>query len=348
VAEKGSNWIIWLEECGMENRRFVGSKNANLGEMLRRGLPVPAGFAITTEMYTEYMAQTGIGMEIERYLDKFPGGPKTPKDYKEISKFVIDIILLKGIPEEMQHAISSAYSELSKKCFTIEIPVAVRSSSISEDLPTASFAGQYESFLNIKGKDVLFDKVMRCWASMFSARSIFYHINKNLPILSSSMSVGVQRMVMASSSGVCFTAHPGLGDDTKILLEGSWGVGESVVQGIVIPDRFVIDKETLRIEEKEINRKLKQIVIRPTGTEEQDIPEDKQTLPCLSDEEAVKIAEFGKAVENLFGIPLDIEWTLDEASPSLKNIFLVQARPITKLVKKKDGIERILDMMLSR
>ncbi|MBW2609091.1 MAG: PEP/pyruvate-binding domain-containing protein [Deltaproteobacteria bacterium] len=340
--------ILWIEEVGEELTPLVGSKNANLGEITRMGLPVPPGFAVTTEAYDEFMAQTGAGEEIEQYLNNFPERPKTPSEYGEVSQRIKDIILPKDLPEEIQDAIDCAYDELNRKCQMTDVPMAVRSSGVAEDLPTASFAGQYDSYLNVRGKDALFEKVKRCWASLYTARSIMYREKHNLPVLAGSMGVGVQRMVTPRTAGVGFTVHPGTGDDTKILLEANWGTGESVVQGVVIPDRYVIDKETSTLEEKKISCKLRQIVIGDMGTEEQEVPENRQSLPCLSDEEALKIAEFAAVLEKSYGMPLDIEWALDDTLSFPENIFLVQARPVTKVVEKKDTIDKTLDRMMGR
>lgn len=340
-----TKWVMWFDEFRKKATELVGSKNANLGEMLRLGLPVPPGFAITTEAYDEFMRQGKIIPEIEQYLAKFPEGPKTPADCREISQFGSDAILAKALPEEIQEAIVYAYDELSRKCQTTDVSVAVRSSGVAEDLPTASFAGQYDSYLNVRGKDALLEKVKRCWASLFTARSISYHLKNNLPLLAASMSVGVQKLVITRAAGVGFTVHPGTGDDSKIVLEGNWGTGESVVQGIVIPDRFVINKETGTLEEKEINCKLRQIVIEQMGTEERTVPAERQCLPCLSDNEALKIAEFAKTLEKSYGVPLDIEWTIEDARQFPENILLVQVRPVTKVAEKKDAVGKILDML---
>jgi len=342
------NRIMWIEELGKDLTPLVGAKNANLGEMLRIGLPVPPGFAVTTEAYNQFMAQTGAGAEIETFLNKLPQESKTPSYYKKLSQRLRDIILEKELPEGIKDAIVCAYDELNRKCRIIDGPVAVRSSGIAEDLPDASFAGQYDSYLNIRGKDSLLDNVKRCWASLFTTRAIVYREKNNFPLITGAMSVGVYKMVMSRAAGVGFTVHPGTGDNTKILLEGNWGTGESVVQGIVIPDRFVIEKETFKVEKKEISRKLKQIVVGETGTKEQEVPGHKQSLPCLSDPEALKIAEFATILEESYGMPLDIEWVLDDTRSFPQNIFLVQARPVTKVAEKKDPIDRILDMMMAR
>lgn len=342
------NWTIWIEELGKESTPLVGSKNANLGEILRRGLPVPPGFAVTTVAYDEFMAQTGAGAEIEQYLSDFQEEPKTPTEYQDISGRIGGIINDRALPEEIKNAIECTYDEMTRKCQTADLPVAVRSSGIAEDLPTASFAGQYDSYLNVRGKIELIEKVKSCWASLFTARSIMYRIKNGLPILAGSMSVGVLKMVIARTSGVGFTVHPGTGDDAKILLEGNWGTGESVVQGIVIPDRFVIDKETWTLDEKEVSRKLRQIVIGEIGTVEQEVPEHLQSLPCLNDDEALKIAEFANVLEKSYGTPLDFEWALDDTLSFPDNIFLVQARPVTKVAEKRDTIDTILDRMMGR
>ena len=343
-----NKWITWFEECGKEDTPLVGSKNANLGEMLRKGMPVPPGFAVTIESYNEFMHQTGIVPKIVQCLAKLPQESQTPRELKETSEYIQSIMVQNEISQDIQEVILSAYEELGRRCERTDVPVAVRSSGVAEDLPTASFAGQYDSYLNVRGKDDLLDKIKRCWASLFTARSILYRIKNNLPILETSISVGVQKLVDARSAGVVFTVHPGTGDDAKILLEGNWGTGESVVQGMVIPDIFVINKETLTVEEKKINPKLKQIVIGQMGTEEHEVAEDKQSLPCLSDEEVLKIAELAKATEKSYGMPLDLEWVVDQALPFPKNIFLVQARPVTTVVERKDAIDRILDMIMGR
>lgn len=339
-------WIAWFGELGKEHIDSVGSKNANLGEMLRMGIPVPSGFAVSTMAYTRFIEQTGASREIEQCLSEFVNKTATLKDYKKVSRKIIEITLTKEIPTEIKDAICKTYFELSQKNRLEDLPVAVRSSGVAEDLPTASFAGQYESFLNVKGKRALLENIKKCWASFFTDRSIFYRIKNDLPILAGSISVGVQKMIDARSAGVGFTVHPGTGDDTKIMLEGNWGTGESVVQGITIPDRFIINKDTLTLKKREISCKLKQIVQCEDGTEEKDIPEQQQSLPCMSDDEALKIAELAKSLEKSYGGSLDIEWVIEKSLPFPQNIFLVQARPVTKVAPKKDAIDRILDMML--
>jgi pyruvate,water dikinase len=344
--KRSSKWVAWFEEFDKGHTNSVGTKNASIGEMARLGVPVPSGFAITTEAYSRFIEQTGADREIEQCMSEFLHEQSTLKDYRAMSRKITEITLSRDIPAEIKDVICQTYYELSRKYDTDDVQVAVRSSGVAEDLPTASFAGQYESFLYVTGKNALVENVKKCWASFFTDRSIIYRIRNDLPILAGSISVGVQKMIDARSAGVGFTIHPGTGDDTEIMLEGNWGTGESVVQGITIPDRFVIGKDALTLKKKEISCKLKQIVQGKEGTQEREVAEDKQSVPCLSDNEALKIAEFAKFLEESYRVPLDIEWVIDKSLPFPQNIYLVQARPVTKVAEKKDAIDRILDMML--
>jgi pyruvate,water dikinase len=343
----GGQWILWFEEFGREDTKRVGSKCANIGEMAKIGISVPPGFAVTTETYDEFLAQTGAGQRIEQYLIRLPEGPQTPADHEEASQTIAGIILTTEMPKDLENAVSQAYDELCQKCQISDVAVAVRSSGVAEDLPTASFAGQYETYLNVRGKDDLLEKIRRCWASLFTKRAISYRIQNKLPVLAGSISVAVQKMVNVRSAGVGFTIHPTTGDDTKIVLEGNWGAGESVVQGTVTPDRFIVDKHTLTLTEKNISQKMRQIVLKERGVEEEDVPPDKQSVPCLTDEEALRIAELAKSVELHYGSPQDIEWAVDRDFPFPRNTFLVQTRPVTAIVKKKTS-ELIVDSMLRR
>ncbi|MBC8274354.1 MAG: hypothetical protein H8E40_05215 [Chloroflexi bacterium] len=339
--------ILWFEELGKEARSLAGSKNANIGEMIKLGVPVPCGFAVTTEAYDKFLAATGAGKLMEQCLAKFPKGPQTVAEYEELSRTMGQIILTTEMPNDLQNAITKAYDALCEGCEVIDLPVAVRSSGVAEDLPMTSFAGQYETFLNVRGKEDLLDKIEMCWASLFTTRAISYRILNNLPVLAGSMSVGVQKMVNARAAGVCFTIHPTTGDDTNVVLEGNWGIGESVVQGTVTPDRYIINRERLTLEEKKISRKTKQVVLRQRGTVEEDVPADKQSESCLTDEEAVKIAELAIALEFHYDTPQDIEWAVDRDFLFPKNVFLLQTRPVTA-VAKKSATEQILDLMLNR
>ena len=341
-------FILWFEEFGREEVKRVGGKCASLGEMVRIGIPVPPGFAVTTEAYDAFVRERGADKEIEEYLKKFPEGPQTLAEFEEVSQTLRQIIASKEMLEDIKGAVGQAYDALSQRCGVADLPVAVRSSGVAEDMPTASFAGQYESYLNVRGKDDLLDKVRLCWASMFSTRGISYRVKKGMGVLAGSISVAVMKMVSGRSAGVGFTVHPSTGDDARVVLEGNWGLGEAVVQGIVTPDTFVVNKENLVLEEERISKKLRQIALTHGGTEQQDIPPEKRCVACLTNEEAVKIAEYAKSAELHYGVPLDIEWVVDLDLPFPQNTFLVQARPVTAIPKKKTPAERLVDLILSR
>lgn len=341
--------ILWFEEIGRESVAVVGGKSANLGEMLRIGVSVPGGFAITSEAYDRFMKETGTAQEISQYLSKFLQGLKSTSEYQEASEFIRHTIEAREIPQDIGEAIASHYDMLCEKSGVTDVPVAVRSSGVAEDLDSASFAGQYESYLNVIGKQELLKKTRECWSSQFTTRAITYRIKNELPTVGSSMCIGVQRMVHPRAAGVGFTAHPITGDSSKIVLEGNWGLGESIVQGMVTPDRYVIDKQTLNLVEKNISNKGKLIEFGEHGIVAVDVPIEKQQLPCLSDEEAVKLAELAKFLELHYGMSQDVEWAIDGDLPFPSNVFLVQTRPITVSRQKKEGedADYIVDLMIN-
>lgn len=344
----GAKLILWFDEIGRDFVSVVGGKNANLGEMTRIGVPVPYGFAVTTEAYDRFMRDTGAGQEIDQYLNKFPQGLKGASQCQEASKFIRQIIEEKQIPQHLDNTIASNYDLLCKKCGVADIPVAVRSSGVAEDSASASFAGQFESFLNVTGEESLLRNTKKCWSSQFTTQAISYRIKNKLSTRGTSMSVVVQKMTQARAAGVGFTSHPITGDPSKIVLEGNWGLGESIVQGMVNPDKYVIDKETLKLLEKKIARKEKLIVYADQGVVVSDVPEERREIPCITDEEAVKLAEFAKNLESHYGMPQDLEWAIDGDQQFPQNIVLLQTRPITVSRKKKKGEDTayIVDLML--
>ena len=209
--------------------------------------------------------------------------------------------------------------------------VAVRSSATAEDLPDASFAGQQETYLNVKGPDKLLEKVVKCWSSLFTPRAIFYRNEKGFAHEKVFISVGVQKMVNSRTAGVIFTINPVTGKTDEIVIEGNYGLGETVVSGVVNPDDFVVDKNTLKIKERRIARKTVQYIRDPkTGkTVHLDVAEEKQKEPCVSDEEIIKLAKLAQLIEAHYKKAMDIEWAIDKDLSFPKNIFMVQARPET-------------------
>jgi pyruvate,water dikinase len=249
------------------------------------------------------------------------------------------------MPKDIGGAIRSAYEELCRKLGLSDVFVAVRSSATAEDLPDASFAGQQETFLNVKGVRHLLENTVKCWSSLFTPRAIFYRTEKGFAHEKVFISVGVQKMVNSKAAGVIFTINPVTGDPSQIVIEGNYGLGETVVSGAVTPDDFVVDKNTLKIIERRIAKKTVQY-LRDLGTGKTvhlDVPVEKQEQPCLNDEEIIKLAELAKRIEQHYGKAQDIEWAIDSDLSFPDNIFIVQSRPETvwslKLAEKPTKAE---------
>ncbi len=340
--------VVEFEKLGKEDVPLVGGKNANLGEMLKARIPVPPGFAITSYAYKRFLEETGLSEKIYDMIRESVKEKNDPKQYEEASKKIRAAIESEQIPKDIVKVIKEAYKKLCDNLGIVDAYVAVRSSATAEDLPDASFAGQQETYLNVKGFDDLVYSVRRCWSSLFTPRAIFYRDEKCFPHEKVLISVGVQKMVNAKAAGVMFTLHPVTGDRSKIVIESTWGLGESLVSGSVIPDRFVIDKDTMRIVEREIVHKTVFYTRDEAGkTVHLTVPSDKQDAPSLTDEEVLKLAELGKRIEEHYQKPQDIEFAIDKDLPFPKSIFIVQSRPETvwgikveaPLVSKESSIQ---------
>jgi len=322
---------LWFEEIGKEDVPLVGGKVANLGEMLQAGIPVPPGFAVTAQAYKRFITEMGIAEKIYKTIEETVTDINVPKQFEEASKKVRKIIEPTPMPREIKEAIEKAYRELSKRVKSTQVFVAVRSSATAEDLPGASFAGQQETYLNVRGERELIQKTVRCWSSLFTPRAIYYRTQKGFKHEQVLISVGVQMMVNAKTAGVTFTINPVTGEQNQTIIEANWGLGESVVSGAVTPDNYVVDKKTLKVIDKKIAKKVVEYVPdSKTGkTIHVNVPAKRQRQPCLTDEEIVKIAELAKHIEEHYGHPQDVEWAIDRNLPFPKNIFIVQSRPET-------------------
>ena len=331
MTVKEKELVLWFEDVRNVDVSIVGGKNASLGEMINSGLPVPPGFAVTAFSYERYIQEKKIAEQIYTIIKETVTNPNDPKQYDVASKKIRELIEKTDMPKDMENAIREAYKELNKRLELKDTFVAVRSSATAEDLPDASFAGQQETYLNVKGADDLIDKVRKCWSSLFTPRAIFYRNEKGFPHEKVFISVGVQKMVNSRCAGVMFTINPVSGDRDEIVIEGNFGLGETVVSGAVNPDDFIIDKNTMQIKERRIARKtIKFIRDSKTGkTVHLDIPEDEQKIVCVSDKELMKLAELAKRIEKHYAKPMDIEWAIDQDLSYPENMMLVQARPET-------------------
>ncbi|MEM1565668.1 MAG: phosphoenolpyruvate synthase [Candidatus Bathyarchaeia archaeon] len=323
--------VVWFENLRKTDIPLVGGKNANLGEMLNAGIPVPPGFAVTAYAYKKFIEKTGIAREIYRIIKESVRNLNDPAQYEEASKKIRALIESTPVPREIEDAIRKAYRELCKRLNMENVPVAVRSSATAEDLPDASFAGQQETYLNVIGEDEVIEKNVKCWSSLYTPRAIFYRTQKGFAHEKVLISVGVQRMVNARAAGVMFSINPVTGDPNQIVIEGSFGLGEAVVSGAVTPDEFIVDKRTMKIVERRVATKKIMYTRDPASgkTVHIEVPVEKQNKPCLSDEEVLKLAELAVKIEQHYGKPQDIEWAVDSDLSFPNNIFIVQSRPET-------------------
>ncbi|MBU4437756.1 MAG: phosphoenolpyruvate synthase [Candidatus Altiarchaeota archaeon] len=341
MAGKEEKFILWFDEVGIKDVPLVGGKNASLGEMIRslggKGVKVPNGFAVTAYAYRYLLEHAGILDEIKQILSDLD--THDMHNLQERGKKVRELIRNSEFPPELDEAIRKAYAEMPKKLGYEEEPdVAVRSSATAEDLPDASFAGQQETYLNIRGPDALIDSCKKCFASLFTDRAISYREDKGFNHFDVYLSIAVQKMVRsdAASSGVMFSIDTESGFKDAVFITSSYGLGENVVQGAVNPDDFYVFKPTLKEGKKPIigkklgTKKIKMIYAKE-GTENVDVPEEEQNKFSISDEEVLKLGEWACVIEDHYEKPMDIEWAKNGDGKSLGTgeLFIVQARPET-------------------
>jgi len=332
-----TKWIYWVEELGKENNDLVGKKCANLGEIAKAGLPIPRGFCLSVDAYGMFMKHTGASEEIERLLKVHTPTAEDVEGIRSLSKAMRQAVESKPLPSEMADALLSHYSQLCDQACKLDLAVSTRSAGV------VSHPGQYETYLNVKGKDDLLDKVRKVWASTFNERSLAFRIAKNLPLGNEPIGVAVLAMVQARSAGIAFSADPNTGDISKIIVEANWGLGESVVSGELMPDRWVVDKTTLEIRESTLGKKDKATICLDCGIEDAELSPEKACSFCLSDDEVKEIARMANRLEEHFGLPQDIEWAVVEGQP-FPNIVLLQARPV--VIAKQAPVDHVLDLMV--
>lgn len=350
--------VVWLEEVGKEDIAIVGGKGASLGEMIRAELPVPGGFAVTAQAFRRFIDENGISDELFRSLEVNVDDADILRKAEKNAK---KIIMEASIPADIEESIRSKYRELCQRELSnqlkgkgfkeikdlrilkedeeekFEVFVAVRSSATAEDLPDASFAGQQDTFLNIRGEQNIIDSVKKCWASLYGARAIYYRVKQGFDHRKVNLCAVVQMMVDAEKAGVMFSSHPATGEPITII-EGSWGLGETVVSGSVSPDYYSVDKQARKILERKIATKnIMHTKDLHTGkTIDIPVPENKKNAIVLDDDEIMKLVGFGEVVEDLYGTPQDVEWAIKN-----NEIYILQSRPITTIKKKKDVKEKV-------
>ncbi len=315
---KNLRFIKGLEEITKNDLYLAGGKGANLGEMIHAGLPVPEGFVLLTNSYEKFVETNGLKIKIENLLKKIDND-----DFKSVEEASVKIHSLfenGDIPQDIIEALDFAYGFLGNSA------VAVRSSATAEDLPGSSFAGQYDTYLNIKGKKELYKYMKKCWASLWNSRALAYRLKHNIDNKDLGHGVVVQRLIDAEKSGILFTANPVNGRRDQMLLNSSWGLGEAIVGGEVSPDQWIINKNKGIIVEKKIAKKEIMAARKENGIEFREIPKEKQEEISLRKEEISHLLNLGNEVEKHFGSPQDIEWAFENG-----RLYLVQTRPITSL-----------------
>ena len=321
--------VVWLEEVGKNDLSVVGGKGASLGEMINIGVPVPGGFAVTAQAFRDFINRAGIAKKLFEALDVDVNQESELHKAEEAAK---KLIMDAKVPEDIEKAIKSRYEEMVKREGK-QVFVAVRSSATAEDLPDASFAGQQETYLNMRGAEDVFFAVRKCWASLYGARAIFYRVEQGFEHDKVNLSAIVQKMVDSEKSGVMFSSQPSTGEPL-VVIEGAWGLGESVVSGSVSPDNFVVDRASKKILSKYIASKEIMIVRDPKTlkTVTVKVPAKKKEAVVLTDKEAVELAGYAETLEKHYGIPQDIEWGVEKGK-----IYILQSRPITTITAKKDA-----------
>jgi pyruvate,water dikinase len=348
-------YTLWFDKAGKEAIGLVGGKNASLGELIKADIPVPPGFSVTTETYSEFLSGGGLKEKIENLLSKID--IQDVSSLENASKVIRQLMAEATFSKRIEEEISSNYQALTQVCDVRDLPVAVRSSATAEDLPGASFAGQQDTFLWVQGSDEVLEKIKLCMSSLFTPRAISYRIKMGFPHEKVLISVGIQKIVDARAAGVMFTLNPTNGDPSKVVIEGNWGLGETVVSGICNPDKYVVDKVTKEIERK-VSLKECECIYDPVrgGVAHVDTPPERREIPCIEDQEILELARYAKKVEGYYGCPQDIEWAIDKQKPFPLNIFMVQSRPETiwsqqkkgPVLGKKNVYELLMEKALSR
>jgi len=334
-------YIRWFQEIDKDDIPEVGGKGANLGELTQKGLEVPPGFCVTAGAYRYFIEKSNLSTLIEENIRGMD--VEDSNALQKASERIKGLIVSQPVPEDLADEIKRAYGEFNAIIGIQDGEVAVRSSATAEDLPEASFAGQQDTYLHISGYEELLNHIRKCWASLWTARAIYYRQNQNFNHFEVALSVVVQKMVNSEKSGVMFTANPVTNDPNQMMINASWGLGEAVVSGAVTPDEYILDKTTKEIVERHIAEKTVMVVKKDigVGTTEIDVKDylgyEYINRQCLTDEEIMTLFDYGMKIESLYGSHQDIEWGFDRDT---KKLYILQARPITTIEGEEVKVER--------
>ncbi|WP_327451255.1 PEP/pyruvate-binding domain-containing protein, partial [Spiribacter roseus] len=341
-----SEYVVWFESLGMDDVERVGGKNASLGEMISNlsgaGVQVPGGFATTAEAYWDFLDESGLRPRIEAALDGLD--IDDVQALAQVGAQIRSMIIETPFPAELDDAIAKAWSQLVERSQKADLSVAVRSSATAEDLPDASFAGQQETFLNVRGLDNVRRTIRDVFASLFNDRAISYRVHHDFAHDKVALSAGIQEMARTDvgASGVMFTMDTESGFRDVVFVTASHGLGETVVQGSVNPDEFYVHKATLAAGRPAVLRRtMGEKAIKMVYEDDPDSDETVRVVEtsqaeragfCLSDADVESLGRQAMTIEAHYGRPMDIEWGKDGETGRL---YILQARPET--VKSRDG-----------
>lgn len=318
-----------LAELRQADADAFGGKSANLGELLAAGIPVPPGFALAAGAYLAFVEETGLDGAIAGALararaDDFDALTAASKAIDEAMRFA-------PLPEVVRAEVAESYGLLEQAAGETDPPVAVRSSALGEDSAEASYAGQQESFLWVRGVEHVCDAVRDCWASLFTPQAISYRLALGSAEREAAMGVTVQAMVDAETSGVLFTCNPVSGDPSMVALNASWGLGIGIVGGEVTPDDYLVSKITGEVVRRTVSAKHVEYVPDPQGrgTVRRIVPAERRDEPCLGEDELTVLLDVARRVERHFGAPQDVEWAIARSQPLPEALRVLQARPVT-------------------
>ncbi|MGY1631248.1 PEP/pyruvate-binding domain-containing protein [Geodermatophilus sp. SYSU D01186] len=341
--------VLWIDQPEAVGSKLLGGKFASLAEMTAGGFAVPGGFGITTIAYRYFLDSAGLAERARQVRAEAVGADLAR--VQEISAEFTAAIEAAPLPADLEAAIREAYAELERRTGREGLPVAVRSSGESEDLAGASFAGQYDTFLWIRGIDDVLKHVRSCWAGMFGAAVLTYRPDADPAAVAvdHGICVGVQQMVEARSAGVMFTLDPVTGDRSKVVIEGCWGLGEGVVSGGVTPSRYVVDKVTFEVLKRDVAHQEEQYSFDPAiaGVGLVPVAAELCESSCLEDDQIRTLAELAKRIERHRGAPQDIEWAVSASG----DVHVLQVRPETVwsnrqgeqlVTEKKSAVSHVL------
>jgi pyruvate, water dikinase len=319
-----------LDRLSRSDEPNFGGKSANLGELLAADIPVPPGFAIPTAAFHTFLHDAGLEGEISSALEGVPAGDLDGT--RRASQAIGDAMRQAPVPEAVREEVAEQYAQLGED----EPPVAVRSSAVGEDSAEATFAGQQETYLWVRGAEQVCAAVRDCWVSLYSSPAISYRARLGAPAQAPAMGVTVQRMVDAEVSGVMFTCNPVSGDPSMVTINASWGLGLAVVGGEVTPDEYLVSKVTREVVRERVHAKDVQYVPDADGggAVRVEVPDERREVRCLEEPALERLVTVARAVERYFGSPQDIEWAFARDDPD--GLFVLQARPVTGLAKKPD------------